>query len=46
MGAVSQMCKWCDRPLKQRRWRRYCNRRHAVKHRVTSWIDQLLTHGL
>lgn len=43
---MSRMCKWCDRPLKQRRWRRYCNRRHAVRYRVTSWIDQLLTHGL
>ncbi|MFE6228742.1 hypothetical protein [Streptomyces sp. NPDC057854] len=28
-------CKWCDRPLEQRRWwalKRFCNRWHRLKY--------------
>ncbi|MFI6648670.1 hypothetical protein ACIBI8_13700 [Streptomyces sp. NPDC050529] len=38
-------CRWCDRPIKQRRrWRpkRYCNRWHQVKFGVTSVVAQVL----
>ncbi|WP_284453832.1 hypothetical protein [Streptomyces sp. MRC013] len=39
---------WCDRPLVQdRRWfpRRYCDRRHKLKHRVTEIVGDVLDSG-
>ncbi|MFE2941381.1 hypothetical protein ACFXKG_20290 [Streptomyces sp. NPDC059255] len=38
-------CKWCGRPLKQRRWwrpNRYCNRWHAVKYRGANLVANVL----
>ncbi|WP_217145662.1 hypothetical protein [Streptomyces sp. AC627_RSS907] len=42
-AAGNPVCQWCDRPLSERRWRRYCNRRHAMKHRIVDFIDSLLS---
>ncbi|MFI8952408.1 hypothetical protein ACIGO6_38775 [Streptomyces sp. NPDC053750] len=42
-AAGTRMCKWCNRPLRKRQWRRYCNRRHAMKYRVVDFFDNLLS---
>ncbi|MBT2440061.1 hypothetical protein J7E93_07985 [Streptomyces sp. ISL-36] len=34
-------CKWCERPLEQRRWwapKRFCNRWHRLKFRVAQFF--------
>ncbi|MET9376275.1 hypothetical protein ACFYV5_15825 [Streptomyces sp. NPDC003035] len=38
-------CRWCLRPLKQRVWwrpKRYCNRWHQLKYRVTTFVANVL----
>ncbi|MFI2085349.1 hypothetical protein ACH43Y_33895 [Streptomyces rubiginosohelvolus] len=38
-------CKWCGRPVKQRRWwrpKRFCSRWHHVKYRFTSLVAEVV----
>ncbi|WP_185299564.1 hypothetical protein [Streptomyces finlayi] len=38
-------CKWCKRPIKQRRWwrpKRYCNQWHQAKYRAVHLVANVL----